>query len=362
MAKVQCPCGREYEVPQSQLGSRVKCSACHTTFIAGAVEDSVAEAIRAELTAAGRNQAPEAAGPGEAVEPAVQGPSTKKLRLGELAVERAFVSQEHLDFCLTVQKALREAGETDKRIGEILVEKGLLRAEQIDLLLTEQAGDEAQQPPPESAPPASPPPRLPERPKPEPRDTQATPRSLRDRLAPVVLTALVALLVYLIIRLWPAPAPQRALTAYLDSCHEGAIQPDVSLALTDLGLSVREFRVEELLRRIHHDYSPELKVFASRRDNGTWQDLLEAVEMPVGKAQTLKLVAGSLPEALTPRKTESLTITVQPIHCSLFCKRKGARFFTRGSYRFLVLRIDSAKWDSGWRVASCEPVGADKAK
>lgn len=354
MAKVYCPCGREYEVPEAHLGNRVKCGSCNRTFIAQVSEHEPDVVPATELLSPVEEVDDLDVPPTPEAPPLPQ--QKRKPRLGDLAVERAFVSKEHIELCAKVQQALRNAGETEKRIGDILVEKGLLKPEQLEDLLSEQFGQEREDAPRPVTPlPAPRTPKPEKRPEPKPA---AEPSTSGFNPSLIFLPLAVGLLIFLIVQFWPAPAAQRTLAAYLESSGEGAIQADRALALEDLALIVREFRVQKPLPAVRHDYSPELKVFVSRKDKGAWQEMIDGVEMSQVKRQHLALVAPHLPEALTPQNADALTITVRPIDCFLLFKPKGSSFFKRGDYRFLVVRIDCPKWTSGWKVASYAPCPA----
>jgi hypothetical protein len=171
-------------------------------------------------------------------------------------------------------------------------------------------------------------------------------------LALFLFAGLAVLVAVLAVWFWPAPAAERALAAYLKSSLETSVQADLTLAVADLGLTVREFRVESLLPTIRYDYTPEIKVFASRNERGTWADFLEAVEMPAEKRQALALFAPVLPGVLTPQKIGSLVLTAQPATCYLLFRPRGEQFFKKGTYRFLLLRAETPKWSSGWKVAA----------
>ena len=111
MARVKCTCGRVYDLPAEHVGARVTCKACGRSFVATVAESpDVAE----------REQRPPA-------------PATP--RLGQLAIERALVSQEHVELCARVQEQLVRQGKSKKRLGEIMVEKGFMSvAEVLDVL------------------------------------------------------------------------------------------------------------------------------------------------------------------------------------------------------------------------------------
>ena len=366
MARARCPCGREYNVSDSQLGQRLRCSVCGATFVAAAIESEVADVIHAELSHATEDELANAFFEDDE-KPAERAPrrpdAPKTPRLGELAVERALVSQEHIDLCVKVQEALREQGVTDKCIGEILVEKGLLKPQQVEMLLGEQVGEVREQAPPSPAVIPHPPPPAPvERPEPERPRPEPAEGVVGLYVRRVALAAAVALLVVLAITFWPGPKVQRTLATYLESCREGAIQPKTHLAITNPGFVIRDFRIDEVLEPTAHDFSSEIKVFNSRHDKGTWKSLLEAVEMPVGKRQTLELILPGIPEALAPGNAESLTVTLQPVACHLFLKARNARFFKEGQYRVTMARIRSPRWDSGWRFAAYAPAESPAPK
>ena len=113
MAKVRCPCGRQYNVADDLLGKLVKCAACGKSFKAQAARPA---------------PAPAAPKP-----PRRKTPGVRKLRVGDLAVQRGLISREHLDACLEYQMACADvAGTDDRRLGQVLLAGGLLTAEQFD--------------------------------------------------------------------------------------------------------------------------------------------------------------------------------------------------------------------------------------
>jgi len=350
MVKVFCPCGREYQVPEAQLGSQVKCAACSRTFVAQAAGSEPEVVSAADLLSPVEGGDDLDVVP--SVAPAPEPEELKKPRLGDLAVERALVSKEHIEMCAKVQAALRKAGESEKRIGEILVEKGLIKPEQLEELLSEQYGEDSEEAPkPIPPPPRAEAPSKPSKP-PEAEAPKASPASHGLRL---LVLLCIAIAVFAAWRLWPAPTPQRTLAAYLQSCSERSAVPKKELAIRHLGITVREFRIDELLEPVHHDYTAELKLFASRKDQGGWKEMLKSVEMPIGKRQALRLVAASIPEAITPQDAGTLQICIYPVHCAMLFRPKGARLFKERKCRFLVVRSKTAKWSSGWKVAAYVP-------
>jgi hypothetical protein len=232
------------------------------------------------------------------------------------------------------------------------------------MLLSEQSGEVREKAPPAPdivpRPPKTP---RPERP-PEPGKAKATgkARGVGVYAKWAVPLVLVVVLVALVVHFWPGQRVQRDLAAYLESCREGSVQPKSHLAIADPELVVRQFRIEGLLEPTVHDFAPDIRVFNSRHDKGTWQELATEVEMPIGRRRTLDLVLPVLPEALTPANAGSLTITLQPVACYLFLKEPGARFFKEGRYRVIMVRVRTAKWDSGWKFATYAPADAPSSQ
>jgi len=278
MAKVRCPCGRQYVVAEKLVGTRVKCGACSRTFVAQPVETPAAEA-----------KAP--ASPRK--------PPRKKQYAPPVTEEQ--------------REALRRSMEAAARQHD------------------EQRAASAPPPP-----------------------------SRFSWLRPIHFAALGAaiLAAALIVGLWPAPAAERTLVAYLRSCDEDAVEPDNSLAVRDFGLAVREFRDVVLLPARDHDYAQELETFARQEKGNGWADLLANLKAAQDKRRALALLAPSLPKDLGPRAIGSLRITAQPATCYLHFRQRGMGVYTEGRYRFLLLKAESPSWRSGWRVAACEPAGA----
>ena len=288
-------------------------------------------------------------------------PIPAKDRLGELAVEFGLVSREHIEHCLEYQRALRQRGDPeDKSIGDILVEKGLLKPGEVDQLLGDQRRLRHREPPPEKEP-SEPPARVEDlRDVAEREATAERPgRPLRlVLLHPAVVASVVGLAVVgaAVALLWPAPAPKRALAAYLESCREGSRQPDPQLAIGDLGLTVRRVRVEQLLEPVRHDYARELGSLDVSQDQENWPDLLAQAPMPNAKRRVFRLIAPAIPEALVPEKIDSLVVTVQPIRCSGVLRLKSNKLFAEGTFDFLVVRVEAPRWTSQWLVAACDRV------
>lgn len=283
-------------------------------------------------------------------------------RLGDMVVERALASREHVDLCLRHQCTLRASTQLqDRLLGQILIEKGLLTSEQLDALLTEQRGE-----PPEAPPPAEPAPDVASAIQEQIEAAEqealepARPPGLLARLGPVALLAVggVAVVAVVAVLAWPAPPAQRVLVAYLRSCRESSRRPADGLAVERLGIVVRRFRIEKLLPTVCYDYSPQLDSPHLRQDQESWLDLLQSFDMAAGKRQALSFAAKLIPQALVPQKIHSLVVIVQPIRCFAFLKLPGARLFTKGTYDFLVVRVEAPRWTSGWRVAAYERAAA----
>jgi len=292
--------------------------------------------------------------------------SDAKRPLGQLAVERAYVSQEHLDLCIEYQAALRQSGNRGaKRIGEILIDKGLLTAEQVERLLEEQVGT----PPPRRVAPVPAAALMPraadaadeiefDEPVRKPPPTEPRFRLRRGHVVAALVLAAIAAIAFLV---WPAPAPRRTLVAWLTSCHVDSVQADNSLAAPGLDLRVRLFRIEEALPRTDHEFSAELSSLLARGDNSGWNVLLETVDMPPAKRSALGFAARILPENLSPQKAEELHVAVAPFVCRINFRVHGAKLFRSGTYRFFVIRVRTPRWTSRWRVAGYERAEASKS-
>jgi len=352
MAKVRCSCGRVYNVPDDYLGKLVQCAVCKRKFMASAV----AAPPRGRRVARARRPA-------------------SRLRLGELAVARGLITREQLSACLKHLSSMRNlAGQEELRLGTVLVNQGLLSRGQLDRLLGEQQGagvaaaaasiDLSRR----TAPPVTDEQRAALRRSVEAATQQEAERreayallepGLLDRLHfwHFALVAGLALAAFIVVRLWPEPAPQKVLEAYLGSCDDANIAPDTSLAFMDLGLAIRECGKPRLLPPVRFDYGGELAAFPPEAED-SWAAFLEAVQMPYEKAQALWIVLSAMPAELTPRKVGRLEIAVQPAVCRLVSRRRGMGMYIEGYYRFLVLRARTPAWDSGWRVGACEPTPA----
>jgi len=389
MAKVRCPCGRQYVIDDKHLGKRVRCAACGQAFLAKAVGPKPAP------TAPVREKAPPRPTRAKAPSPATgeKAPATspapppkprrrRPRRIGDLAVERGFVSREQLDACLGYQEVIhRSPSEDDRRLGAILVEKGLLSNAQLQSLLDHQqehaAGEAA-----EAA--AAVPPRPVPREHPisqehresirrtvqeaarerETRKAASTrrlplPAPIR-RLRPGHFAAAAALAVAAAaaLWLWPPPLAARTLAAYLTSCSEDSPRPDPELAARDLDLDVRSFGKVSLLAPATHDYAAQLAAFAEGKGGTSWAHLLRTVDMPPAKRAALRLARPVFPASITPGGLRALRVTVRPAAVSMVAKPRGIGTFREARYRFLLVRVATSSWDSGWKVAGYETADA----
>ena len=364
MARVRCPCGREYTIADRHVGRRLKCTACSQMFVAKAAAGPTPKPTRAPAQQAG--------------------PPGRSMRIGELAIAHGFISHEQLDACLEYQETIhRLPGEDDQRLGRILVSKRLLTPAQLkELLGKQQAGAAAvaaaaidiTAPAKRSAPVTE-----------EQREalrrivedaarkqtekerraarTAAIPGPLRRvRFQHVLLVMLLAVGALVVVKLLPPPASQRAFYAYLKSCDEAAAAPDPTLAFADFGLAVRSFSDVAFLPGADYDYGPELQALADQTQLKSWAELLERVTMPDPKRDALALLVPHLPGSLGPRDVRSLRIHLRPAECDLVFRRRGMAVFLEGRYRFVLLKVDSPAWECGWKVAAFEPAAARKKK
>lgn len=286
-------------------------------------------------------------------------------RLGELVVDRALVSREHLEFCLAYQKALRkDPAQEHKPLGEIFVEKGLLRQEVLDGLLDELENWGAPKrlaPSPAAAPP-KPKGKKRRRGKPRaeerPADAEPGAPTRRGRTIEILIAGAAVAAIVLAVKLWPDSGAQNALAAYLKSCAEKNGKPDASLAIRDLRIVVRHFEMAGVQAAIRYDYSGELRAYGGRQGVLNWEEFLAVTGMEGPKHQALSLLIPGFPEDLTPKNVGSLSITAQPLRCRLVFKPRGSRLFKKRDFRFVMLKAVSPRWKSGWRVAAYEPVGS----
>ncbi len=360
MPRIQCTCGRTYVVPDARMGREVKCAACKRVFVATALPPP-----KPARTAPGKAQA-----------------AAARMRLGDLAVARGMLTREALNACLRHLATMRQLpGQEDLRLGSVLVSKRLLTRGQLNTLLNEQqrgavaaavaAVDRSMARPPDSAP-VTEAQRETIRRQVEAAKQQLTEkeaaavaeavaeRRLLARIRPshvaLVLCALLAVLVAMQLR--PAPKAQRVLQAYLRSCDETTVAPDTELAITDLGLVIREFRVLRLLPATNLDFAPELADFAKGAGQD-WADLLSDVPMSDQKYEALMLLYPALPDDKPPRTIGGLRVWVQLILCHMVSRQRGMGMFTEGNYRLVMLKAQSPTWQCPWKVAGCEPVAKE---
>lgn len=379
MATVRCPCGRRYNIPDTRVGQRVKCGACGELFTAEAVgAPPSGSRTAARPTSSGRRAR-------AAAKAKPKGAPRRKHHLGELAIERGYVTREQLEACLEYQRALDKLPHHEEhRLGGILVRMSLITRAQLESLLGEQTDEMAD----EIAQAAASIPKALER---KHAVSEERLKAIRESVraaaqhqekqanvdmalarhrtgaieeqralfrARYVAIAGVALLAALLaLWLWPAPKAQRVLAAYLQSCDERAVQPDKSLAIGDLGLIVRNFDGLRPLPAVSYDYTAELKAAVEAKGEPSWDDVLALPEMPASKGRALKLAVPALPDEATPKALGTLAITVRPVECYLSWRRRGAASFFDGQYRFLVLKVSSPRWSCGWRVAGYERAG-----
>lgn len=350
MATVRCPCGRSYTIPDERLGQKVQCAACKRAFVAAAAAPQRARPAK---------PAPRAAA------------SATRLRLGELAVSRGLLTREQLDACLKHLERVRKLpGQEDLRLGSVLVSKRLITAAQLNALLGEQSrgGLAAAAAAIDLAPRSTPvtdEQRAALRRSVEAATKQEEQRreaeallkpGLLDRLHTRHFTIPAAILLAgaIVAALWPAPAPERVLRAYLESCDEANVAPDAALVIADLGLAIREYSILKRLPAQTYDYGEVLAAFpADEADH--WFTLLSTSSMPSAQYNTLLLLAPAIPEELTPRKIGNLQITVQPILCRLVFRQRGMGMYSEGRYRFTLLKATSPAWRCDWKVAACDP-------
>jgi len=325
MPSVKCICGRVYDLPAEQIGARVTCKACGRSFVAVVAESP---------DAADREQRPPA-------------PATP--RVGQLAVERALVSEEHVELCARIQEELVRQGKSKKRLGEIMVEKGLLKPHQLDELLRLQADEAPEKPAPAPARPA-PEPRKKAEPEPK-EDGPARPAGKPSR-ALMLAVALLVVAGAIAFVLWPRGGARRALATYLDSCREGG-RPEAALAIGEPGLVVRRYSIEEIGKQAVYDFSAEARGLPG--DQPKWSDLVAVPALSDEQRQALQLALPILWKGPAPQEAGGLTVTLQPIVCQLLVKLPKASLFRQGSYRITMARCQAGSWDSGWKFARYEP-------
>lgn len=365
MAKVRCPCGRQYAIADKHLGRTVQCKACGRTFVA------------------------RAGGEAEAERPAE--PRTPRQPIGDRAVAAGFLSREDLDACLEYQMALNEpTGPDDRRLGRILIAHGLLTPNHFRELV----GLPRRGPAPRPTREASPSPQAErgapqrdhpvgeeqretlrrtveaaareqaERKKPTTRMLAVPPVVRRLRLWHLALVALLAAGGLVTWMQWPPPEPARVLADYLASCSVDAVAPDDTLAVRDLGIDVDHAGPVRLEEPTTHDFSAELEAFAQTERPDTWWHFLRWAELPGERKRALWMVAPGLAKELTPKQAGGLTVEVQPAVVSLEVKPRGLGTFREARCRFFLVRAASGAWRLGWKVAHYErvaPAGAQGA-
>ena len=397
MVVVRCPCGRQYNVPEANVGKLVECGACGKTF--------VAQPVSRPASAGERTRSARPA-PRPARRPVRRPHSRRRHKIGELAVTRGFVTREQLQACLDYQRALDTIPDHEEhRLGELLVQKRLISRAQLESLLGEQTDDLADAiaaaattipmaprrepepepaPAPEPRPEGEPPPEPGARPAPVSAVTDAQRQAIRDsvqaaarqqekrqrhRALPDLLPsrvprvrarhllagALALLVAWVVYTLLPAPEPLRVLAAYLDSCDERSPQPDHSLALRDLDLVVRDYGDLRLEPAVTHDFARAIAALNREHDEPQWSHLLAQGALPPGQRRILGLLVDSVPEGITPKTIERLEVTVRPAVAGyLSWRRRGAAQFFDASYRFLLLKVRSPRWNTPWQVAAFE--------
>ena len=386
MARVRCSCGRSYTIPDQHIGRRVKCAACKRTFVAAALPDA---APARAAPSPKRAPSPAAPSPKPAAPRAGERPvHSASRRIGEMAVERGFITHEQLDACIEYQEGVHKLPPLDNlRLGRLLLTRRLLTKPQIRRLLEEQTlgtaeavgaaeaaeaiaarkksygqavtaeQREAVRKQVEAA----------ERRHVEKRQAVRAEAALLEpsRLRPIhiLLGVVVVVGAILVVTLWPAPAAERTLAAYLRSSDEAAVAPDATLALADLGLAVRDFSDLKMLPATEYSYAEELEAYSQKEEGGPpraasdrWDEFLEAAAMPQPKRAALELLIPALPDTLKPTKVGTLRITVQPITCRLVYRPRGMGEYREGQYRFTLVAVQSPHWSCGWKVAAFSPV------
>ncbi|MFW6161135.1 MAG: hypothetical protein ACODAJ_00100 [Planctomycetota bacterium] len=372
MAKVRCPCGRQYAIADEHLGRRVKCKACGRAF-----------------TARPTDQAGEKP-------PAAERPAPPRQPIGDRAVAAGLLSRQALDACLEYQMALNDPAEADdRRLGRILIANGLLTPNHFRQLVGLTRRGPASKPPTK----ARPSPQAEEAPS---RATPATGRSdhpvgeeqreaLRrtveaaarqkaerkkptTRMLPVTtvvrrvrlwhlgLVLLLAAAGVVTWSLWPPPEPARVLADYLASCSVDALAPDSTLAVRDLGIDVDHVGPVQLGEPTTYDFETELAAYRETKWRDTWWDFLRWAELPDDQKRALWMVAPALAEELTPKKAAGLTVTVRPAVVSLELKPRGLGSLRQARCRFFLVRATSGTWSLDWKVADYERAGAGPAE
>ncbi len=353
MAKVRCPCGRQYAISDEHVGRRVKCRACGKSFIARPIDD----------------QPP--AGPARPGQRAARQP------IGDRAIARGYITRAQLDACLEYQMALNDAsGTDDRRLGRLLVAGGLLTAQQLQALLGVPQRETA---PAQGEPPGPDHPIGEQQREALRRTVEAAARKqaerkkvttrmlpipaplLRLRLTHLVLVLVLALGALIVWRMRPPPEPARVLATYLESCSVEALAPDSRLALRDLAIDVGRIGPVRLGSPTTHDYAAELQTFADGKRGKTWYHLIQLLDMPDDKRRALWLAAPAFPDSLAPRDAAQLAITVLPATVALDLKPRGIGSFREARCRFLLVSARSGDWQLGWRVGSYEQLAADGA-
>ncbi len=166
------------------------------------------------------------------------------------------------------------------------------------------------------------------------------------------LAAIAAL--FLLVKLWPAPAAEQTLAKFLESRDEDNIQPDASLATRDFRLAIRSFKDIELLSATTYDYASELRAAQKPEGKVAWGDLLSQLEPSSEKRRAFELLRPALPAELTPNGLADLRITVQPATAHLVFKQRGTALYQEGRFRFMLIRATSPTWQCGWKVADMQ--------
>jgi len=277
-----------------------------------------------------------------------------------LVVDHALVSREHVEMCAALQQALRDAPDATARpLGEILVAKGLLERCQVEELLKRQKAPTTSTARPRTdRPERVPQPARGKSAAPPPATTTPSrwPR-LGLRTALFVLGVVAVLLVIpALTAAWSSSPAKRTLADYLESCRSASQPPSAPLALGDMDIRVREFRIETVLPVVEHDYSKELLAYLIGPTMDDWQEMVDKVTMPADKRRALAAVVEGIQANGPPSSTRCLTISAQPIQCFLVYKRANSNSYREGRREFLVVNVRTTRWTSGWRVAGYRKV------
>jgi hypothetical protein len=114
---------------------------------------------------------------------------------------------------------------------------------------------------------------------------------------------------------------------------------------------VRTFEIAEAGSPTRFDYAGELRAYGGNQGVLNWQEFLDVTGLTGPKYHALATALPAMPGNLKPKNVGSLAITVQPIRCRVVFKPRDSKLFKRAEVTFSLIKVETAHWSPGWKVA-----------